>query len=74
MQPLGRGAEELDTLPVGTKPRTSHHSLPGRERRRKGKSSMIFLERMRAGHRQSDKHWNCFKGENGETRDGVELV
>ena len=30
---------------------------------------MIFLEteRMREGHRQSDEHWNCFKGDVGET-------
>ena len=67
MQPLGRGAEELGTLPAGTKPRTSHHRSPGRERPRKGKRSMIFLERMREGHHQSDKHWNCFKGKNGKT-------
>ena len=28
---------------------------------------MIFLERMWKGHRQSDQHWNCFKGNTGET-------
>ena len=30
---------------------------------------MIFLEseRTREGHRQSDKHWNRFKGNVGET-------
>ena len=28
---------------------------------------MIFLERMREGHHQSDEHWNCFKGNFGET-------
>ena len=28
---------------------------------------MIFLERTREGHRQSDEHWNCFKGNVGET-------
>ena len=27
----------------------------------KRKSSMIFLERRRKGHRQPDQHWNCFK-------------
>ena len=26
---------------------------------------MIFLERTREGHRQSDEHWNRFKGDNG---------
>ena len=28
---------------------------------------MIFLERTREGHCQSDKHWNCFRGNGGET-------
>ena len=28
---------------------------------------MIFLERMREGHHQSDEHWNRFKGNIGET-------
>ena len=28
---------------------------------------MIFLERTREGHRQSDEQWNCFKGDVGET-------
>ena len=28
---------------------------------------MIFLERTREGHRQSDEHWNRFKGDVGET-------
>ena len=27
----------------------------------------FFLERAREGHRQSDKDWNCFKGNVGET-------
>ena len=27
----------------------------------------ICVERMREGHCQSDKHWNCFKGNMGET-------
>ena len=31
---------------------------------------MIFLERMREGHHQSDKHWNRFKGNVGETSGG----
>ena len=48
-------------------PRTSHHRSPGGERHRKGKHSTIFLERMRKGHRQWDQHWNCFKGNTGET-------
>ena len=37
---------------------------------------MIFLERTREGHRQSDEHWNCFKGNVGETserRDGMHI-
>ena len=28
---------------------------------------MIFLERTREGHRQSDEHWNRFKGNLEET-------
>ena len=30
---------------------------------------MLFFERMRKGHRQSDElwNWNCFKGNVGET-------
>ena len=37
---------------------------------------MIFLERMTEGHHQSDEHWNCFKGNFGETserRDGAHM-
>ena len=30
---------------------------------------MIFLERTREGRRQSDEHWNRFKGDDGETSD-----
>ena len=30
---------------------------------------MIFLERTREGHRQSDEHWNRFKGNVVETSD-----
>ena len=30
---------------------------------------MIFFERMREGHRQSDQHWNRSKGDFGETSD-----
>ena len=28
---------------------------------------MVFLERRKEGHRQSDEHWNRFKGDVGET-------
>ena len=31
------------------------------------KRSTIFLERTRKGHRQSNQHWNCFKGNIGDT-------
>ena len=34
---------------------------------RKEEALTIFLERTREGHRQSDEHWNCFKGNIGET-------
>ena len=49
-----------ETLPVGTKPRTS--LSPGGERHGKRKHKTIFLERMREGHHQSNKHCNHFKG------------
>ena len=37
---------------------------------------MIFLERTREGHHQSDEHWNHFKGDIGETseRRGVGCI
>ena len=57
-----QSVEELETLSAGTKPRVSHHRLPGRERHGKRKGSMIFLERMTAGHHQSD----LFKGNTWE--------
>ena len=44
-----------------TKPKTWHYWLLGGERSRKRKCLMIFLERMRKGHCQSDKHWNTFR-------------
>ena len=43
------GVEELETLTAGTKPRTSHHRLPGGDRRGKNKRSTIFLESRREG-------------------------
>ena len=46
--------EELEKLPLGTKPRTSHHHSPWRERRGKRKRSTIFLKRTREGQHQSD--------------------
>ena len=35
--------------------------------RGKRKHSTIFFERMRKDHLQLDEHWNCFKGNTGET-------
>ena len=55
------------TLPTGTKPRTSHYRSPGDERRGKKQRWTIFLERTRERHHQSNEHWNCFKGNVGET-------
>ena len=52
---------------MGTKPRTSPNQSPGGERHENRKHEMIFLERTREGHRQSDEHWNRFKGNVGET-------
>ena len=63
--------EKLKTLPAYTKPRTSHHWPPGGERHGKRKRLMSFPERMKEGHRQSDEHWNHFKGNLGETSDRV---
>ena len=59
--------EKLETLPAGTKPRTSHHWSPEGERRGKREHQTVFLERTRDGHRESDDHWNRFKGDVGET-------
>ena len=50
--------EKLETLSAGTKPRISHHRSP-----------MVFLEGTREGQRQSDQHWNCFKGNIEETQE-----
>ena len=72
--------EELETLHAATKTRTpSHHRSPGGgERRRKGKRSTIFLERMRKGHRlaTSPTLELCFKGnirETSERRGGAHM-
>ena len=64
------------TPPAGTKLKTSHHRSPGGERRGKRKRSPMCLGRTREGHHQSDKHWNCFKGNIGEPserRDGANV-
>ena len=59
-------AKEPEKLLVGTKPRTWHNRLPG-EMSGKRKHSMISLQRARKGHYQSDKWWNSFNSNNGET-------
>jgi len=46
------------------KPRTSHHLPPGGET--EGKCLLVFFEKTRVGHHQSDKHWSCFKGNTTE--------
>ena len=43
-----------ETVPADTEPRTSHHRSPGWEKCEQ-----------RKGHRQSDEHWNRFKGNTG---------
>ena len=52
---------------------TPHYRSPGGVRRGKRKRSAIFRERTRErereSHRQSDEHWNRFKGKVGETSD-----
>ena len=65
-----------DTTCGGTKLKTSHHRSPGGERRGQRKHSTTCLGRTREGHHQSDKHWNGFKGNTGETserRDGANM-
>ena len=64
---ITRNVEELETRPAGTKPGTRHHRSPGGGRRGERKRSTIFLKRMKECHRQSGEHWNCFKGNIGET-------
>ena len=51
--------EELEEL---SRPRTPHRRSPAGERRRKSKRSTIFRRRIRKRCRQSDQHWNCFRG------------
>ena len=57
--------EELETLPAGTVPRTSHYRSPGGENGGHRKRSTIFRERM--WESQSHEHSDCFKGNVGET-------
>ena len=67
--------EKFETWPVGTKPRISHHWSPGGEGLKK-EALEIFPEKNEKGPlRQSDEHWNRFKGNAGEpVRDGVERI
>ena len=58
--------EQFETLRVGTKPRASHHWLPGGQRCRE---EVLDKKRTRKGHRHPDKHWNCLKVKVGETSD-----
>ena len=56
--------EELETLPAGSRP--SHHWLPGQERHRMRKCLKTVNKK---GEKVplSDKNWNRFKGNIGET-------
>ena len=69
--------ECLETLPAGTKPRTSHHRSPGGEMRGKRKRSTIFLEKDERGP-SSLKQMNIgtvSKATLGKLlRDGVERI
>ena len=74
---LGR-SEVLRSLRHYLQAQSQGHHINGRleERGVKGGSVTIFLERTREGHRQSDKHWNYFKGNVGvtsERRDGAHI-
>ena len=33
----------------------------------RGNARRSSFKRTREGHRQSDEHWNCFKGKDGES-------
>ena len=59
--------EELETLPAGPKPRTSHNWSPTREELKQSKRLTIVFERLKKSHRQSDEHWDCLKGDSVET-------
>ena len=61
------GVEELETLPLGTVPKKSHHRLPGDERCEKRKSSTMLIEKKSKSQCQSGQHQNCFKDSAGKT-------
>ena len=46
-----------------------HHITDHLQERRveRGSAGRPSLKRTREGHRQSDEHWNCFKGNGGKT-------
>ena len=48
-----------------------HHTIDHLEERgvERGSARRSSLKGMRAGHHQSDEHWNFFKGDSGETSD-----
>ena len=48
-----------------------HHTIDRLEERgvERGSAGRSSFERTREGHRQSDEHWNRFKGNVGETSD-----
>ena len=67
-------AEELETLPAGTKPRLSDHRSPGGERCRKENAPDDLPYKSK--NRQPDERWNCCPGdvgENCERRDGAHM-
>ena len=59
MAPSNKNCETIGTVKLGcTLPLVEFMFL---------EQQVIFLERAREGHCQSDEHWNCFKGNVGET-------
>ena len=54
--------QELETLPASIKPMKPQ---PAWDRCRKRKRSTIIPQRTRKGHRQTDEHCKCFKGNSG---------
>ena len=66
---LGKSSvEELETLPVGTKPSTAHHRSPGGERGvERGSARRSSLKGRERAIVSQGERWNRFKGNVGET-------
>ena len=65
--------EKLETLPAGTKPRTSHHRSPGGERRKKRKRWTIFLERDIVNQTNTETVSKVTLGKTSQKRGGAHM-